>query len=268
MRKEAVCPFFPQPVQRDCPYSTLLLVFLLLPLPAPAAENLPASRAADYQAESRFGRFEIRAKVSGTVDLMVSDTRVTAEVYTGATLEPVEIRYTQPVPHTALRDARALKAAASGTLKVTLTEPPGPSNAYTARIRLEAKKPVDADVRLVWESEPGSRRSFGMEIQSSANDPSKYDNAVGGWWELRGTFANDAEIRVRGDRVFADGPFVLESFRFSQPLPAQPLPKFSVKGKARITQHPSKENQFTVVLRVSNPKPAGEPMLIRLDWRR
>jgi hypothetical protein len=242
---------------------------MLAALSLAAAENLRATRAPDYQAESRFGRFDLAVKVSGTVDVMLSGTQATAEVYTGGTLEPVEIQYTQPVPRAAFQNTRAVRATSTGKVKVTLTEPPRPSNSYTAKIRIEAKKPADALVRFVWEAEPGSaKRRFGAELQSAANDPAHYDNAVDGYWELRGTFANDAEIRVRGDRVFADGPFALESFRFSQPLPAQPLPKLAVKGKAKLIQPPSKENQFTALLRVSNPKPQGEALVLRLDWRR
>jgi hypothetical protein len=234
-----------------------------------AAESLRTARAPDYQAESRFGRFDLRIRMSGTVDLTLSGTQAAAELYTGATLEPVAILYTQPVPRTPLRSTRAALAGSSGKVKVALTEPPRPSNGYTAKIRVAAGKPVDAYVRLIWEAEPGSaRRRLGSELRSSASRPAQYDNAVDGYWELRGVFANDAEIRVRGDRVFADGPFVLEDFRFSQPLPAQPLPKLALKGKAKLIQSPSKENQFTATLRVSNPKPEGEALVLRIEWRR
>ena len=237
----------------------LFLGFALLSLTAQAAESVLTARAADYSADSRFGRFEIRAEVQGTVDLTVDGTAVAAEVYTGSTFTGAAATYTQPLPRVPARGFRALSI---GTAKVRLLEEPSRSNGFKARIRITNKQLHLANIRLLWETDA---RFNGTALPVTPTEP---DNALTGHMVLVGRFANEVELRVHGTQVLADGPFVLQTLRFSQPLPERALTKLGKRGKIEIVEPPNADNRWTATIRIGNVKPEGEDRKIELTWTR
>jgi hypothetical protein len=235
----------------------LFAAFVLAP--AYAAETILTARATDYQATSRIGRLEFRAELAGTIDLTVDGTSAVAEVYTGSTMRGAAVVYTQPLPHAELRGFRAL---AIGAAKVRVLEQPQRSNGYKARVRIESKETKLANVRLFWEKDG---RFEGARLAVTPGEP---DNAIEGRMELFGRFSNDVELRIRGNEVMADGPFVLHRLRFSQPMPKQALMKLSRQGKAEIVERPDGNNGYTASVRIGKVKPEGEDRTIVLVWRR
>jgi hypothetical protein len=238
---------------------TLCLAAAAWLLPAYGAEAVLTARAPDYSAASRFGRFEVRAEAQGTIDLTVDGTSVTAEVYTGSKFTGAAAVYTQPVPRVPLRGVRAVSI---GAAKVTLLEEPSRANGYRARLRVVNKELKLANVRLLWETDT---RFNGTSITVAPSEP---DNSIAGRMELTGRFANDVEFRVRGTEVMADGPFVLQLVRFTQPLPAQKLMKFAKRGKVEIVEPPDENNRYTATIRIRNVKPEAEDRKIELTWSR
>ena len=228
-------------------------------LRAYAAESVLTARAADYSGDSRFGRFEIRAEAQGTIDLTIEGTSVVAEVYTGSKFTGAAATYTQPLPRVPLRGVRALSI---GAAKVQVLEEPSRTNGYKARIRIVNKQLKLANVRLLWEADT---RFHGTPLTVNPGEP---DNSLTGRMELVGRFANDVELRVRGTEVLADGPFVLQIVRFTQPLPAQKLMKFGKRGKVEIVEAPDGNNRYTATIRIRNVKPEAEDRKIELTWRR
>ena len=226
---------------------------------AQAAESVLAARAPDYAADSRFGRLEIRGELQGTIDLTVDGTAVTAEVFTGTKFTGAAATYTQPLPRVAFRGIRAISI---GTAKVTLIEEPSRANNYRARIRVVNKQLHLANVRLLWET---TAEFKGVAL---ALTPGPQDNALVGRMEFVGRFTNEVELRVRGTQVLADGPFVLQMVRFTQPLPLQKIAKLSKQGKVEIVEPPDADNRYTATIRVRNVKPEGEDRKIQLIWTR
>jgi hypothetical protein len=238
----------------------LLLVAAIAGLiSAHAAETVLTARAADYSADARFGRFEIRAEAQGTVDLTIEGTSVVAEVYSGSEFTGAAATYTQPLPRVPLRGVRALSI---GAAKVSVLEEPSRANGYRARIRIVNKQLKLANIRLLWEADA---RFHGTALPVTPSEP---DNAITGHMELVGRFANEVELRVRGTEVLADGPFVLQMVRFTQPLPAQKLTKFSKRGKVEIVEAPDANNGYTATIRIRKVKPEAEDRRIVLTWRR
>jgi len=240
----------------------LCLAAALLPIlltSAQGAESVLTARAAEYSATSRFGRLEIRAEIEGTVDLTVDGTSVTAEVYTGSQFMGAAATYTQPVPRA---PSRGFRVVSIGAAKVSLLEEPSRNNGYKARIRVVNKQLHLANIRLLWETDT---RFNGTVLAVTPGEP---DNALQGHMELIGRFSNEVELHVRGMQVLADGPFVLQMLRFSQPLPEKKLTKFGKRGKVEIVEAPDGDNHWTATIRIRNVKPEGEDRTIELTWTR
>jgi hypothetical protein len=237
----------------------LLVAALAGLISAHAAETVLTARATDYSADSRFGRIEIRAEAQGTVDLTIEGTSVVAEVYSGSKFTGAAATYTQPLPRVPLRGVRARSI---GAAKVTVLEEPSRTNGYKARLRIVNKQLKLANVRLLWETDS---RFHGTALPVAPAEP---DNSITGRMELVGRFANDVELRIRGREVLADGPFVLQMVRFTQPLPMQKLMKFSKRGKVEIAEAPDENNGYTATIRIRNVKPEAEDRRIELNWRR
>ena len=119
-----------------------------------------------------------------------------------------------------------------------------------------------ANIRLLWETDT---RFHGTPLTVNPGEP---DNSLTGRMELVGRFANEVELRVRGTEVLADGPFVLQMVRFTQPLPARKLMKFGKRGKVEIVEAPDGNNRYTATIRIRNVKPEAEDRKIELTWRR
>ncbi len=117
----------------------------------------------------------------------------------------------------------------------------------------------------------------GVELSSAENNPSRYDNSAEGLFEFRGRVDGAVVFRIRGDRVFAEaesgGPVEVERFSFSQPLPATALAGIDVeqrdgRGEVVLLERPWQGNDFTAVIRVSDPRGGDDRYHFRLQWRR
>jgi hypothetical protein len=117
----------------------------------------------------------------------------------------------------------------------------------------------------------------GVELTSSENDPSRYNNGAEGLFEFRGRVDGAILFRVRGDRVFAEAeggrPAEVERFSFSQPLPSSGVAEITVerrdgRGEVVLLERPWEGNGFTAVIRVTDPIGGDDRYLFRLQWRR
>jgi hypothetical protein len=138
----------------------------------------------------------------------------------------------------------------------------------------------DADNATI---EPGTntpRRAntpAGTELQSTANDPSKYSTTSSGAFEFRGRVDGAVILRIQGDRVFAENtsgrPVELDRFTFSQPLPASRLGKIELdkrdgRGQAVLLERPWEENGFHAVIQISDPSGGDDNYHLVLRWER
>jgi hypothetical protein len=124
---------------------------------------------------------------------------------------------------------------------------------------------------------PGAAALPGVELFSSGNDPSRYNNSSEGVFEFRGRVDGAVLFRIRGDRIFAEaesgGPAEVERFSFSQPLPSGSIADVTVeqhdgRGKVVLLERPWQGNGFTAVVRVSDPSGGDDRYHFRLQWRR
>ena len=117
----------------------------------------------------------------------------------------------------------------------------------------------------------------GVEIFSGDNDPSRYNDADDGLFELRGRVDGVVRIRVRGDRVLAEStagrPLEVERFSFTQPVPSARVGDMRVerkdgRGKVVLLERPWEGNHFMAVVEISDPKGGDDRYHFRLTWKR
>jgi hypothetical protein len=165
------------------------------------------------------------------------------------------------------RGSSVLSRHMEDLLKVTGAEPGAAQPATPSTGAQPAAAPVVASLPPL----PG------VELSSSDNDPGRYNNAAEGVFEFRGRVDGAVLFRIQGSRVFAEAeagrPAEVERFSFSQPLPSAGLAAIDVqqhdgRGEVVLLERPWQGNNFTAVVRVSDPRGGDDRYHFRLEWRR
>ncbi len=132
----------------------------------------------------------------------------------------------------------------------------------------------------VWSSGNGEGESTklpGDRLSSFDNDPLRYDSNPAGQLEFRGRVDGVASFYIRGDRLHVlveSGQLVkVERFRFTQPLPVTTPGSIRVerkdgRGAVELTQKPDGSNDYTAVVRVSDPRGGSDRYHWLLIWSR
>lgn len=132
----------------------------------------------------------------------------------------------------------------------------------------------------VWTTESGAGGSAdlpGRGLSSFDNDSLRYDSSRTGQLEFRGRVDDTVDLYVRGDRInvlVQSGQLLkVERFRFTQPLPAVTLSSIGVtkkdgRGTVELIQRPDSTNDFTAIIRISDPQGGGDRYHFVLSWAR
>lgn len=117
----------------------------------PELPTFEARPGRNFDADSRKGEFDIRVRVDGVVDVLVQGDRVSYQVVSDRPAVHESSEFTQPVPRATFSKFEVEKKDGRGT--VTLSQPPGAGNEYTARVRISDPRGGDDNyhVRLKWE---------------------------------------------------------------------------------------------------------------------
>jgi hypothetical protein len=167
---------------------------------------------------------------------------------------------------------------------VTLVEPPGPVNNYTAIIRINDRN-AGADfyhIRLDWTWNPGNpsrppNGRFSRPLNSTNNDPNDYRRSRDGFFTFQGRVDDVAVLYIRSDQVREEDlngrPIRNERFEFSQPLPSTrlrsiELAEVSGRGQVELIEKPWEGNRYTAVVRISDPQSGNGRYSFRLVWQR
>ena len=100
---------------------------------------------------SRKGEFDVRVRIDGLTDVLIQGDQVRYQVITHLPPTHESAEFTQPLPRASFRKFEVEKRDGRGT--VSLFQPPGAGNDYTARIRVNDPKGGDDlyHIRLKWE---------------------------------------------------------------------------------------------------------------------
>lgn len=132
----------------------------------------------------------------------------------------------------------------------------------------------------VWSRSDGAGESMslpGTRLSSFDNDPLRYDSQPTGQLEFRGRVDKVADFFIRRDQLnvlVESGQLVkVERFRFSQPLPSAPLNSIGVerkdgRGTVELIQKPDGSNDYTAIVRVSDPRSGSDRYHWVLVWSR
>ncbi len=117
----------------------------------PELPTFQGRRGSDFDADSRKGQFDIRARIDGVTDVLVQGDRVSYQVVSDRPAVHGSSEFTQPLPRATFTKFEVEKRSGRGT--VTLFQAPGAGNDYTARVRISDPKGGDDDyqIRLKWE---------------------------------------------------------------------------------------------------------------------
>ena len=117
----------------------------------PKLPTFQARRSSDFDADSRKGEFDIHVLIDGVTDVLVQGEQVSYQVVTHRPPSHESSEFTQPLPRAIFSKFEVEKKDGRGT--VTLFQPPGAGNDYTARVRVSDPKGGDDKyhIRLKWE---------------------------------------------------------------------------------------------------------------------
>jgi hypothetical protein len=176
--------------------------------------------------------------------------------------------------------------AASAASTATGNPPPGAAAPASSSTRSPGRshvltKHIDDLLNTAPGTETGAPQASnnppGVELVSKENDRGRYNDSNEGQFEFRGRIDGAVLLRIRGDRVFAEaesgGPVEVERFSFSQALPPATVAEVGVekedgRGEVVLLERPWEGNQFTAVIRVSDPSGGADRYHFRLRWKR
>ncbi|MDA1312285.1 MAG: hypothetical protein O2968_03020 [Acidobacteria bacterium] len=117
----------------------------------PELPTFQGRRGSDFDAESREGQFDIRVRIDGVADVLVQGDQVSYQVVSDRPAVHESSEFTQPLPRATFSKFEVEKRGGRGT--VTLFQPPGAGNDYTARVRVSDPQGGDDtyQIRLKWE---------------------------------------------------------------------------------------------------------------------
>ena len=131
--------------------------------------------------------------------------------------------------------------------------------------------------RSTWYNIQRLMTDIGREIDTSGNDGPGYPGQGGGGsgrMTWRGRVDDDVRIRVRGGtadvETIGGTPYYDGQPAFTGSLPQRrvnvALKMRKGRGSAFIEQQPSRENDFTVIIRVKDPKGGASDYELEISW--
>jgi hypothetical protein len=243
---------------------------------------LPSFPSAQFNGRAADGVFDILVHVDGEAFLYVQGSTLKYLPLSGAPIRDAGSNYTQGIPKAVFGSFNMIKKAGRG--EVDLYEEPGPSNDYTAIVRVNDRK-AGAEfyhIRLEWTWNPANPKvppggRFNRPLNNQTNNPGDYRNGRSGVFEFRGNVDDATVLRIRADQVreedISGKPIQGDRFTFSQPLPNERLKSIELtevtgRGQVELVEKPWEGNRFTAVVRITDRQRGNSPYSFKLVWSR
>ena len=132
--------------------------------------------------------------------------------------------------------------------------------------------------RSSWRDMARTLDDIGRELQGTGRSRSDtYEpgyNRTSGRMQWRGTVDQEVQILVYGSnaslRSVAGAPVRNATFNFTSPLPTRPanvqVRKLKGRGSVELIQQPARDNGFTAVVRIQDPKGGADDYEFELAW--
>ncbi len=238
-----------------------LLSVLLLPFVAPSIQA--QSFRESFPSHQRLSRFRWEGTVDGTIVIRLRRRQIDVETLSGLPVQQQRYDFTSPLP-SASTDLKLTIIEGRG--RVRLIEQPRTSNDYVAVVRIEDEKPGRSyyAFELHWES-----RTWFDDEDRPRSRPRETE-----WFEWRGQVDDVSIIRIQGEEVRVEdlsGRGVWdERYRFSSPLPAQPLQVSLVETEGRgeivLIEQPSRANNYSAAVRITDRQGGASRYSFTLSW--
>jgi hypothetical protein len=236
-----------------------------------------------YSPRNAEGMFDIVAYVDGEGFIYIKGTTMTYLQVAGAPLRDAGSNYSQGIPEAVYGSFNMVKIAGRG--EVSLHEGPSPANKYTAIVRVNDRNPGSDlyHIRLDWTWNPANPkvapggRVASRPLDSQTNVARDYNRSRNGSFEFEGNVDDVTVLYIRSDQVrvadLAGRPIRGDSFRFSQPLPAERLKSIEIaevsgRGVVELVEKPWEGNKFEAVVLISDPQRSSSYYRFTLSWSR
>jgi len=128
--------------------------------------------------------------------------------------------------------------------------------------------------RESWYNTQRLMSDIGQEINAGGNDSGDYPSQGQGRINWKGKVDDDVRIRIRGGsadvETIGGSPFYDSQPNFSASLPSRRVNvRLSLKrgrGEIYIEQQPSRENDFTLIVRIKDPKGGASSYEFEVTW--
>ena len=281
------------------PWAKTALIILTLVPATLLSQFLPARRSDNYDPSTRDGRFDLRVRAGGAVDFLIRGDRIRYKVRRGAAPIDEGSEYRKELPVGEQLIGLKLEQR-DGRTPIRIVEEPSARNQWSLVLRIEdSRGGTDRyHARITWEDSappPGSRsaapaspraggarraagRVFGLPTGSF--EPFRSDNyrpnSRAGRFDLRARVDGDAEFLIRHNtvsyRVLEGGEPANEGCEYNAELPlgeviGLKLEQRDGRNPIQIVEQPSRRNNWTLILRITDGQPGSGRYHARITWR-
>lgn len=235
---------------------SMLMTFVLMVCGCLLTVNAQDISATDR--DDRIAQFRWEGTVDGVTIIRINRRQVEYEYQSGLPVQRQRYDFTDALPFTRL-DVRLNVIEGRGNVK--LLGQPRSDNNYTAAVLIEDKERGAGDYafELLWDRPANSGRR------------GRDDEA----FEWSGRVDGESIVRVRVGSVQVEdisGRGVTEdSYRFTSALPYQPLQvsliETSGRGEIALIEQPTRQNDYSVAVRIRDPQSGASRYAFTLTWR-
>jgi hypothetical protein len=206
--------------------------------------------------------FVWQGRVDGIAILRLHGNRLDVQIKEGAPVDGQEFHFYHALPQTR-QDARLRVIEGRGYVHVL--EQPRVDNDFTLTVSIEDRQPGSAlySLALSWNTSGGMfERTRGQ---------GRTETIV---WS--GRVDEEAVVSCQGNSCTSStsrgSPVAAEHFKFSRPLPNQPvevtLAAQNGRGDVRLVEQPSERNHYTARVSIRDPQAGSSEYSFKLEWNR
>lgn len=218
--------------------------------------------------------FQWRGEVDGTDEILIRGNKVRVEHLKAQPIQSQDHRFSEPLPD---RDVHLRLVKVKGRGKVRLVQEPNSWNDYTAKVRIDDSKggSDDYEFELHWRSDSWDDWDNNDWDHSDEWGDDHFNDRDEGMFRWKGEVDIGAIIEIRGKnhRVKDQGGSGTQErqARFSAALPSSStvisLHKIHGRGLVLITQFPNRKNNYTALVKITDPKGGSDDYEFELTWK-
>lgn len=204
--------------------------------------------------------FVWQGQVDGIAILRLHGQKLDVQSQDGGPVSNQQYRFSHPLPNTR-QDARLRVLEGRGF--VHIVDQPRIDNQFTLTVSVEDRQPGRSfySIALFWESNLFEPTPRGERIETISWSGRVDEEAV-----------VSCQAKICSSSSTRGAPVAAEHFKFSRPLPSQPIELTLIdqqgRGEIRLVDQPSERNHFTARVAIHDPESGSSDYSFKLQWSR